>query len=335
MPPRKPKGDPLAHLEDGDPLPVYALYGDERILVDEALAAIKRRSVPTVAADFNLDLFVGKDATPVRIMEAARMLPAFAPRRTVIVKDADKLNAEALDALIEYVEDPSPTTTLIFVADKLDARTRFYKAVEKTGAVIKCEHPNIRDMPAIVKRRAKDIGLALDESAVRAIVDAIGNDVAQTVGALEKLLLYLGPRSRETATDGDVAEIVTHVREEAIWAIADAIADRDKVRALALLDGMIAEQRNHPLMVLGLIAGQWRKLALARALLDERRGGEIGEVLGAKGFVAEKLERQARRHGLSALTAGMELIAEADRGLKGGKLDGHRVMERLVLRLCR
>lgn len=337
MPPRRraqQTGDPLAHLDKDGPRPLYALDGDERILVDEALARIRSHALAGAAVDFNLDIFIGKDATPNRIIEAAKMLPAFASYRLVIVKDADKLSADAQAELLPMLLDPSPTTVLVFVAAKLDARTKFYKALKKAGAAVRFEHPRVGDMPSVVWQRAARMGVELEDGAVRALVDTVGADVAAVVAALEKLVLYVGPDSGARITAADVATVVAYVREESIFDLAEAIGGRDTPTAIGLLHAMLSTSRAHPLQLLGLIARHWRNLMVARSLLDASAPrGEIQSALGLPPFVINKLVGQARAQSVAALASGLRTIAATDQHLKGGKLPAERVMERLVLRL--
>lgn len=336
MPPRRSNSsDPLAHLAKTGPKPVYALYGPERILVDEALDQIKAYGLPKVAADFNLDIFVGREATATKIADAARMLPAFAASRMVIVKDAEKLAADTMESLLIYLTNPSPTTVLVFVAEKLDARTKFFRALKKAGAVMKFDHPQERQMPTVVKQRAKRAGVTLDDGAIRALVAAIGSDVAGVASALEKLLLYVGPQTPRAVNADDVATVVSHVREESVFMLSDAIGGNDVAGALELLHGMLSLSRSHPLQLLGLIAGHWRRLTVARALMDHRAPKQqIEAALGLPPFITDKVLRQARHQTVARLVGGLRAIAAADKALKGGKLPPHRVMERLVLKLA-
>lgn len=65
------------------------------------------------------------------------------------------------------------------------------------------------------------------------------------------------------------------------------------------------------------------------------RRAEAGAGLGLPPFVIDKVVGQAEKQRLPALVRGLEAIAQADQALKGGKLPGERVMERLVLTLTR
>ena len=327
--------DPLAHLKTDGPLPVYILHGEESILVQEALTEIKVHGLPKTAVDFNLDIFTGKDTTATKVADAARMLPAFAERRMVIVKDADKLKVDTLSDLQAYLDDPSPSTVLVFVGQKFDARTKFYKSAKKAGTAIKFDHPTARQLPNLIRNRARMMNIRLREDAIRALSDSVGANLGAMVAALEKVALYVGPDSGKEITAQDVEAVVSHVREESIFALSDAIGTQDLSAALTLIHQIVAVSRNHPLALLGLVASHWRRLTIVRALLDDRAPrGDIEAALSLPPFVVEKMMRQARNQSLDRLVLGLRAIASADQALKGGRLVPIRVMESLVMRLC-
>jgi DNA polymerase III subunit delta len=335
---KKPEGDPLAHLKDSGPRAVYAVDGDERILVDEAVAQIKAAALSGPAKDFNLDLLDARDAPIQRILDAAATLPAFAPQRLVVVKNIEKWEKEdeskdKLAPLLSYIANPSPTTVLLLIAsDKLDGRLRLYRQLDKAGVLIRFTHPNEREMPELVRRRAKSIGLSLDEEAVRAIVDAVGANMSGVIESLEKLALYTG--EKKSATRRDVEEVVSPAREESIFEFADAVGGRNLPSALALLHSMMDVSRSHPLAILGMLARHWRNLIVARTSIDTRAPPmDLASELRLPPFVVDRVIAQAKKQQLGALVSGLSAIAETDGMLKGGKLEHARAMERLVMAL--
>jgi DNA polymerase III subunit delta len=335
---RKPSAgeDPLAHLAEGPRL-VYALDGEERVLVDEALHAIKEASLPAKARDFNLDVLNARDTPPIRAIEAALTLPAFAQYRVVVVKDAERWEKIEIDPLVSYLEKPSPSTVLILVAEeRFDGRLKLYKALERAGVLIRFPHPHEREMPRLIERRAKSLQVAIDGEGVRALVEAIGANVGGAIEALEKLALYVGPESGRTVSRPEVEAVVSPAKEESIFELSDAVGARDVPRSLELLSSMLSLSRAHPLALLGMLAGHWRRLIVAKSLTAERAPRDtMLSALRVPPFVVERLLGQARRQPMEALLAGLEAIRAADRALKGGHLDGDRVMESLVLALAR
>lgn len=330
-------GDPLAHLASDGPRPIYAIDGEERLLVDEAVHTIRDTAVQARARDFNLDVYNAKDTPIAKVLDAAQTLPAFAPLRVVIAKEAERYAGEDAAQLQKYIEKPSPTTVLILVAsEKFDARTKAYKALEKAGATMRFVHPTEREMPRVIEARAKKLGVSVEPEAIRGLVDAVGTDVGLMISALEKLLLYIGPGAGKLICRADVEEVVMPAKEESIFELSDAVGSRDVARALGLLTSMLELSRAHPLALLGLLAGHWRRLSMARSILDS--GAPRDEVQVAlprmPPFVIDKLILQAKKQPLADLVRGLEAIAEADALLKGGALAGPRVMERLVLTLA-
>src|SRR6185503_2424365 len=95
--PRAAAADPLEELKERGPRPIYVVDGEERMLVDEAVRTIKEHALPKNARDFNFDSFSARDAGIIKILDAAQTLPAFAPRRLVLVNHADKLDVWSAD----------------------------------------------------------------------------------------------------------------------------------------------------------------------------------------------------------------------------------------------
>jgi DNA polymerase III subunit delta len=312
--------------------PVYALDGEERVLVDEAVAKLRDLAVPPRSRDFNYDAFTGKQSQLTKVLDVAKTLPAFAQRRMVLVQGADAMFGEdGSDQLIAYIEAPNPTTTLVLVAEKLDARTKIYKALQKAGATFRFSSPHEREMPDRVRSRAKAMNVEIDDQAVRALCHAVGADLLAARQALEVLGLYAKDR---TVTAADVESVVQVTKEESIFELTDAIGGRNKDKALMGLHQLIAVGRQHPLPILAMIARHFRNLVKAKAALDSGAGrDEIQRLVGIPPFAVDKILRQAKAQPLSVWTAGLEAIAETDKALKGGALEGHRAMERLVLAL--
>lgn len=351
-PPPK-SGDPLEELVERGPRTVYAVDGEERLLVDEAVKKLKEHSLPRSARDFNFDQLSARSAGATRIVEAAQMLPAFAPRRLVLVQHAELLDTDdgeeaegeaakkrrekkgqELKILLDYLERPCPTTVLVLVAEKFDARTKLYKALQRAGVTLRFARPKPKEVPDLIRRRARSTGVAIEDPAIRALADSVGADTTAAFQALELLSLYVGPDAKRAITAADVETLISETREESIFALADAIGKQDRASALKGLHGMLSISREHPLRILAMIARHWRNLARARSLLDAGMPrDELGAAVGIPPFLVDGLLGQARRQPVTAFVRGLEAIAATDRELKGGPLNNLRAMERLVLNL--
>src|SRR5262245_26879555 len=124
----------MVALQRGEVAPIYCLHGAEPFLVDRFLTAIRAAVFgpgTDRSAGFNVDTFDVKESGLVAVVSAAKTLPMFARRRLVIARGIDQLKSEDLEPLGPYVADPNPSTCLVLVGEKIDARLRVFQALRK------------------------------------------------------------------------------------------------------------------------------------------------------------------------------------------------------------
>ena len=334
--PRTTKLDPFDDLEKNGPRPIYAIDGDERMLVDEALRFVRERALPKTARDFNVDTFSGHDAKVVRVLEALSTLPVFADRRFVLVTAADELELEKSEAFLAYIAKPNPTTVLVLVADKFDARTKMYKLLSAHGVVIRCDKPKARELPEFVAKHARAMGVSIAPNAVRVLIDLLGNDLGAILRALEQVDLYVGPKSGRAIGIEDVEAVVANSKEESIFALTDALGRGQRAAAMRGVHGILEVSREAPLRMLAMFARHYRHLIKARAAIDTGASrGDIQRLVGLAPFQVDGVVEQARGRPLSVWASGLASLQSTDAKLKGSRLDGTRVMEQLALGLLR
>ena len=133
-------------IASGDTAPLYLLVGEDD-LEKSAVAGEFAEIVDEGLRPFNVDRFYGGDAKVDTLIEAARTLPMMAPRRIVIVLEAEKLlvprresqAAEAEQARLEEFLQAVPShATVVFVCGPLDERRRVVKLLIKQAVVVDC-----------------------------------------------------------------------------------------------------------------------------------------------------------------------------------------------------
>ncbi len=316
-------------LKQHPPAPLYLIIGEEDLLRDSAVAALKA-AVLGDGADFNYDLFYGDEASGGDIVTCASEIPVFAERRLVIVKVAEKLSARESEALLGYVKNPVETTTLVFVTHKLDGRLKFSQALTRAAISIDCAPLRDAQLGPWVSRDAERLGLRLEESATQLLKEVSGGSLYGVRRELEKLAAYV-PAGRPVAAS-DVQALRGMEAGASVFDLTGAIADADHGRVLSILARNL-EAGEAPLRILGSLAWQYRRLWKAKELLKSSgREGEAARNLRVDpGQVRAFLGRFSDGH----LQAALQLFLEADARLKGGS-SGHprMVMERLLMRLC-
>ena len=88
--------------------PVYLIVGDQDLLLDQAVEALKSSVAEVADLDFNLETFEGESASADNVVAACNTLPFVSERRLVIVRGVDKMSKDNTEALVRYAEDPAP-----------------------------------------------------------------------------------------------------------------------------------------------------------------------------------------------------------------------------------
>ena len=310
--------------------PVYVLASGEPLLIDRAVAALRDRVVPEALRAFNLDAFDGKGLAAPRILAAARTVPMMAERRLVLVRDIGAMAAAEMAGLIEYLDDPCPSTVVVATTLKVDRRLKFFAAAGKKGWLHELSAP--RDLAGWVGQEAARRKVAIRPDAVRRLVDAVGADLARLALALDQLALYAG--ARPIAVD-DVDDLVADTRERSVFELTDAIGAADRPRALGAVAALV-DQRQSPIGVVSMLGRHIRQLSLYRAGVKTGMGKqELARLLAVPPFVVDKLGRQADRFPDAALDRAISALSLTDRALKGEreaqKTLGRGLTDRLLL----
>jgi DNA polymerase-3 subunit delta len=320
----------MSDLSAGKIPRVIAIGGEARVLVDDALTTLRKLVLAGGLADFNHDRLSAKQGAE-GIVTAAETFPVMAPLRLVEVENADALGEEGLRVLDPYLEKPCETTVLVLKLDHVDLRQKLGKALEKKTTLVRCEHPRERDMPDLVRVRARKFGVTLDEEVALTIALSTGTDLGLVDRALEKLALVCAERAVSIA---DVSEHVADTHMEDAFAFGGAVARADRRAALQSL-AALEKNRAAPLQLVGLVAWQLRQVVKAREMLDDGAGArDVKEALRAFGDRGDVLIAAARRFDLRAHKRRLGRLGAIDQALKSSRAKDNLWLERLVLELC-
>ena len=130
-------------IRRGQVAPLYLFFGEEAFLARHLVRLLEEQLLQGSLRDFNYALFDGDTVSLEEVINAANTLPVFSEKRLVVVKNAPWFEGtDEEELLLAYLENPSPTTCLVFLAgDQVDARRRPYKILAKNGIVLKTSSP--------------------------------------------------------------------------------------------------------------------------------------------------------------------------------------------------
>jgi len=241
----------------GDTGPLYVLIGDDDT-EKSAVAAEFAEMVDEGLRAFSVDRLFGAEIKADHLFDAAATLPMMAPKRIVIVFDAEKIiipkrEGKAADAeqekLESFVKNPPAHATVVLACRGLDQRRRLVKLLLKEAQVVDCGTiADSADAERWVKARAERDRVPLDASAVRALVERAGVDIVRLRSGLERVALYAMGQPKISADD--VKQVVAATAEAADFGISNAIQRNDAAEALRELS-LALEGGSPPFYVLG------------------------------------------------------------------------------------
>jgi len=306
----------LKQIAAGTPDPLYLLQGEDEV-EKSALASAFADLVEEGLRAFNVErIHAGDFTTGDRladgvgsIVAAVRTLPMMAPRRVVIVPQAETLlvpkreseaAARALEQLDELFKEPEPQTTLVLVAAALDRRGKMFKTLQKHATIVECGVvADLADAERFVRTRVAAAGAAIDPAAARMVAQRAGTDVRRLRADVERLMLYALGQKQITADD--VREVTGPAALQDDWAMTNAIEAGRAGEAL-------------------------RQLAL---MLDA--GAPPEKILGQLGWVV-----RAKFPALAPadVRPAVDALFRTDLDLKQSAGDPRVLLERLVVELC-
>jgi DNA polymerase-3 subunit delta len=268
---------------------------------------------------------------------------------------------EEFAAIDSYSRSPNPQAVVVFVADhihipsdvrrmEMDDKTRYERIRETLGewcGVVELARPDEADAVRWMLGEVKRQGGRIEEAAARELADALGADMMLIASELEKLLLYVSaypgastPGIVPSITLGDVETMVLGAKQRSLYELTEAISQRDKAKALALLDGLLNASDGGEDGAIGhlyMLARTYRQMLviLEKNVRDSRAIWQaLWQGFRMPPFAADDLIRQARRYtSRRDLTRALRLIARADLELRSSPPDKKLVLERLVMDL--
>ncbi|MEO8679143.1 MAG: DNA polymerase III subunit delta [Vicinamibacterales bacterium] len=318
------------HIKSGKTGPLYLLEGDDlQSRHDLALefAAVVEEGLQA----FNVESFYANEATNVTARDAmlgsllstARTLPMMAPRRVILLHEAERLLSPKrgakedddgqlalepgvkkkrpitpLEELEAYFERPEPMTTLVFVAGPLDGGRRLVKLLRKKAVHVNCGTlADAQEAAQWIQKRLEKDELTIDPKALQLLLSATGLRLGRIRAEVEKLVLFV--TGEPTITTTHVRDLVITQNDVGVqFALMDAIRDGQPAKALKEISALV-DAGMQPPMILGQI-----------------RAATI------------KLRPDAR------VKNGLELVFRADQAIKSSSGAPQYLLECLVVELC-
>jgi len=252
-------------------LPVYLVSGDEPLLVQEAVDAIRARARAGGFSEREVFFIERGNAVWEATLQAAQSLSLFAERRIVEIRlPTGKPGASGAATLQALLGAAGESLLVLIVSGRLDREAQgaaWVRAIQAQGAwvpVWPVERERLRDW---LRARLAAAGLSADPAALALLAERSEGNLLAAQQEISKLALLQPPGARV-----GVAEVIAGSADSArfdVFALAEALRSCDAVRSLRILGSLRAEG-TEPTLVL------WAVLRVLRELPDAALGAQAG-----------------------------------------------------------
>jgi DNA polymerase III subunit delta len=237
-------------------------------------------------------------------------------RRYLLVDGVERWRDRQLEAVTAALAGLPPDLSVVLIArDKAPAKLA--KAVKAAkGEIYEFEAPRARDMPRLLSADAERLGFRLDPAAARLLVDRMGANPQRLHNELERLALWSGEGG--TVSAADLEAMISDTSEAVVWALSDALLERDSPAALRIAERLISQGENVTGLIYGL-ASRLRKACSAAAMLEEGMPPkQVESSLGMHPYAATQLVRRLQGIDPDDLQEALIALADLEVWCRGG-----------------
>lgn len=330
----------LADLKGRKYDPVYFLQGEESYFIDAISDYVEKNVLSDAEKGFNQVVVYGKDCTMATILTHARRFPMMAERQVVIVKEAQDVQDINKDTgarlLLDYITRPVPSTVLVFCHKNksLDKRKELGKKIGQYTTTITTKKLYDNQLPEFVMEYAHEKKLSIEDKAVSALCEYVGNDLHRLANEVDKLMITLG--KGESVTLDMVMNQVGVSKEYNIFELQKAIINRDALLANKIVNYFESNTKKNPMIpVVAYLFSFFSKLLIATQAQDKSDKGLVN-ALKISPYSVRDYSLALRQYPAQKVIGNISFIKEADLKLKGvnaGSDTEGQIFRELVYRL--
>lgn len=321
----------FTQLKAGTVFPVYLLTGEDVYRKNQVINELIKILQPD---DFNIYRSEADKADWSEALTLANTAPVFSNTRMVILTGIEKIRKEPKEALLRYLNNPLPTTTLVLThndSKKIKTEKNLAGLAADAGCVADLAELKRDELNLWARNKMQEKGLQPDFDALDVLCEAVGGELAAMEQEIEKLYLYTLDRADKKITKQDVLACIGFSKEENPFELSNAITACDRRRAIMLVDKLV-DDGEEPVGILSKMTFPILKMARVKRLAEA--GLPQSEILRAAGlmFWESRLVNQARAMpAQAAFKRTLDKIIEADSAFKTSTATDPKIMLKGIL----
>ncbi|MFP8894041.1 DNA polymerase III subunit delta [Chryseobacterium sp. EZn1] len=309
----------LKNIKNKEVLPIYFFHGEEAYFIDVAVKALEHNFLEEDEKAFNQTVTYGKDTSYQEVLSLARQFPMMGDKQVIIVKEAQDLrfNEEENRILEAYVENPVPSTVLVFAHKhkKLDSRKKAAKALDKAKALFLSESVKESNLAKWISDECVKLKINTAPNISHLLAEYLGNDLSRIANELNKLKMIL---KEGEILDGTIVE--NHIgisKEYNIFELQKALGTKNANAAFKIAHFMGKNPKNNPfVMMLASLYNYFSNVIIYQTMAGQSPQ-TIASQMGVNPYFIKDYAESARLYPLKHATRVISILREFDMKGKG------------------
>ena len=241
---------------------VVTVVGTDATMVYDAVHNVISEALGDLDPSFALEDFIAKDVAAAgvetiisRVMGALNTPAFLVERRVVVVRDAQLLLSDEVEQLIDWIDAPTPSTTLVLAV----VGTKSNKLVKASAQVVEVNvGSRAAERVTFVIDKMQEYGVTIDRATCQLVADQVGDDVARVDALARTLHSIYGTAPLNFAhvepylgDAGDVPE----------WDLTDAIDSGDATKAIVVARRMLDSKSRAGLQIVNILQRHYLRMA--------------------------------------------------------------------------
>ncbi|MCG0274776.1 MAG: DNA polymerase III subunit delta [Thermosediminibacteraceae bacterium] len=316
---------------------LYLFYGQEKLLIKEAIEKIKSKYVPEAYEAVDFQALDGENVTYDDIVNVSRVAPMLAEKRVVVVynavfleegKKAAEKSGSGEARFIEFLENLPSYLCLVFSAEKVDRRKKIFKVIQQKGKVKEFSPLSFKDKVRWIEVRSAKYGKPIEHSAA-VFMAQFTSDLYHVEGEIKKAIAYAAHKNEIEKKDLD--EIMSKSTEANVFELIDCLAEGKVSSAVKILNDLMYSGEK-ALVILFMVSKYFMNL-LALKANEGRTFNELQSALNLHPYALKKMLAQARNFTMRQIMKILALCQKLDIDLKKGRMEEKKGLEMLLLKI--
>ena len=270
-----PISEAVKNIKRGSLLPVYYFFGEDSFSIDISLKAVDEAVKPLIASEFDKEVFYSEEKTIADVIDFSSSFPFGSEKKFIIFKEFEKLRDKK--NILSYVQSPSDFTVLVIIHNgsiqNLD--TEPYKTLAQNNFLYEAKELKGKNLITWLVDYCEENKKSLSQINAQMLVEIVGENRSMLEAQLDKIFTFTADKPEITLED--ITSLSTALKEYSIFDLQDAIAKKDKARALKLAYNLI-DKGQEPVFIIHMLTRYFTGLSRVNEMAEQN----INEMAAAR-----------------------------------------------------